>query len=144
MKGIPAIHPAITENTENVLVKRVPRRLIIGKSISQHASYSAMFCPNISKEQHEKHCNPSSHYGKYGESTREMCTLYIISRYVKAMINKPSAVELWPFVEGSPLSLPHFLPRGSCGYVRIFRKFVTQKLLLYSTVVLCIGIMKVW
>jgi len=35
-------------------------------SISQYASYSAMFCPlhnNISKGQHEKHlCNPSSHY----------------------------------------------------------------------------------
>ena len=50
-------------------VKRAPQRLIIGKPISQYASYSAMFCPlysNISKEQHEKHlCNPSSHYGKY-------------------------------------------------------------------------------
>ena len=67
MKSIPAIHPAITENAENVLVKRVPQRLIIGKPISQYASYSAMFCPllsNISKEQHEKHlCNPSCHYG---------------------------------------------------------------------------------
>jgi len=53
-------------NTENTLVKRTPQRLIIGKPISQYASYSAMFCPlhsNISKEQHEKHlCNPSSHY----------------------------------------------------------------------------------
>jgi len=71
MRSIPAIHPAITENMENVLVKRAPQRLIIGKPISQYTSYSAIFCPlysNISKEQHEKHlCNPSSHYGKYGE-----------------------------------------------------------------------------
>jgi len=56
-------------------VKPTPQRLIIGKPISQYASYSAMFCPlysNISKEQHEKHlCNPSSHYGKYGEYTCE-------------------------------------------------------------------------
>jgi len=77
MKSIPAIHPAknIAENTKNVLMKCVPQRLIIGKPISQYASYSAMFCPlysNISKEQHEKHhCNPSSHYRKYGEYTRE-------------------------------------------------------------------------
>jgi len=49
---------------------------------------------------------------------------------VRFMANKPSAVELWPFVEGSPLSLPRFLPRGSCGYV-FFRNFVMQKLLLY-------------
>ena len=45
-----------------------PQRLIIGKPISQYASYSAMFCPlhsSIGKEQHEKHlCNPSSHYGE--------------------------------------------------------------------------------
>jgi len=44
-----------------------PQGLTFGAPISQHASYSAMFCPlhsNISKEQHEKHlCNPSSHYG---------------------------------------------------------------------------------
>ena len=40
---------------ENTLVKRAPQRLIIGKPISQYASYSAMFCPlhsNIGKEQH--------------------------------------------------------------------------------------------
>jgi len=81
IKSIPAIHPAITENTENVLVKRMPQRLIIGKPISQYASYSAMFCPlysNISKGQHEKHhCNPSSHYEKYGEYTREMRAPYL-------------------------------------------------------------------
>ena len=63
---------------ENVLVKRTPQRLIIGKPISQYASYSARFCPlcsNISKEQHEKHrCNPSSHYGKYGEYSCETRT----------------------------------------------------------------------
>jgi len=64
-------------NTENTLVKRVPQRLIIGKPISQYASYSAMFCllhSNIGKEKHEKiphPCNPSSHYGKYEEYTRE-------------------------------------------------------------------------
>jgi len=67
MKSISAIHLAITENTENTLMKSVPQRLIIGKPISQYVSYSAMFCPlhsNIGKEQHEKHlCNPSSHYG---------------------------------------------------------------------------------
>jgi len=77
MKSISAIHPAITENTENTLVKRVHQRLIIGKPISQYASYSAIFCPlqsNIGKEQHEKHlCNPSSHYRKYREYTREKC-----------------------------------------------------------------------
>jgi len=42
----------MTENTENVLVKRSPQRLIIGKPISQYASHSAMFCPlysNITK-----------------------------------------------------------------------------------------------
>ena len=83
MKSISAIHPVITENTENM---RAPQRLIyfsclfcVGRFarkngwstsqgftlISQYASYSAMFCPlhgNISKEQHEKQlCNPSSH-----------------------------------------------------------------------------------
>jgi len=81
MKSIPAIYPAITEDTENMLVKHGPQRLIIGKPISQYASYSAMFCPsysNISKEQHEKHlCNPSSHYGKYGEYTRETRAPYL-------------------------------------------------------------------
>jgi len=58
MKSTPAIHIAITENMENVLVKCAPQRLIIGKPISQYASYSAMFCPlysNISKDQHEKY-----------------------------------------------------------------------------------------
>jgi len=74
MKSIPAIHPAITESTENVLVKRAPK-ISYWKTHSQYASYSAMFCPlynNISKEQHEKHlCNPSSQYRKYGEYTRE-------------------------------------------------------------------------
>ena len=44
MKSIPAIHPVITENIDNVLVKRAPQRLIIGKPISQYASYSDMFC----------------------------------------------------------------------------------------------------
>ena len=56
MKSIYAIHPAITENTENMLVKRTPQRLIIGKPISQYTLYSAMFCPlhsNVGKEQHE-------------------------------------------------------------------------------------------
>jgi len=74
MKSINAIHPAKTENMENMLVKRVPQRLIIGKPISQYASYSAMLCPlhssNIGKEQYEKHLyNPSSHYGKYAHKT---------------------------------------------------------------------------
>ena len=81
MKSIPAIHPAITENTENVLVKRTPQRLIIGKPISQYALYSAMFCllySNISKEHHEKNlCNPSSHYGNYGEYTCETYAPYL-------------------------------------------------------------------
>jgi len=84
-ESIPAIHPAITEIMENVLpnvlVKRTPLRLIIGKPISQYALYSAMFCPfysNISKEQHVNHlCNPSSHYEKYGEYTRETRTPYL-------------------------------------------------------------------
>jgi len=75
MKSISAIHLAITDNTEKTLVKCVPQRLIIGKSISQYTLYSAMFCPlhsNIGKEQHEKHfCNPFSHYRKYGEYTHE-------------------------------------------------------------------------
>jgi len=81
MKSISAIHPAITENTKNTLVKCAPQRLIIGKPISQYASYSAMFCPlhsNIGKEQHEKHlCNPFSHYGKYGEYARETHAPYL-------------------------------------------------------------------
>jgi len=81
MKNIPAIHPAITENTENVLVKRTPQRLIIEKPIRQYALYSAIFCllySNISKEQHEKHlCNPSNHNGKYGEYTRETLAPYL-------------------------------------------------------------------
>ena len=55
MKSIPANYPAITENTENVLVKRTPQRLIIGKPISQYASYSAMFCPLIQQYKHKKH-----------------------------------------------------------------------------------------
>jgi len=57
MKSISAIHPAITENTENMLMKRAPQRLIIGKPISQYASYSAMFYllhSNIGKEQYKK------------------------------------------------------------------------------------------
>jgi len=81
MKSISAIHPAITENTDNTLMKRAPQRLIIGNPISQYTSYSAMFCllhSNIGKEQHEKHlCNPSSHYGKYREYTHEMCAPYL-------------------------------------------------------------------
>jgi len=40
-----------------------------------------MFCllhSNIGKEQHEKHLsNPSSHYGKHGEYTRETCAPYL-------------------------------------------------------------------
>jgi len=36
VKSIPAIHPAITENTENVLVKCTPQRLTIVKPISQY------------------------------------------------------------------------------------------------------------
>ena len=71
MKSIFAIRPAITENTENILVKHALQGLIIGIPKSQYASYSDMFCPlhsSISKEQHEKHlCNLSSHYGKYGD-----------------------------------------------------------------------------
>jgi len=59
----------------------MPQGLIIGTPISQYASYSVMFCPfhsNISKEQHEKYlCNPSSHYGKYGDYAREMCAPYL-------------------------------------------------------------------
>jgi len=58
-----------------------PQGLVIGIPISQYDSYSAMFCAfhsNISKEQHEKHlCNPSSHYGKYGEYTHEMYIPYL-------------------------------------------------------------------
>jgi len=81
MKSIPAIHPAITENTKSILLKCAPQRLIIGKPISQYALYSAMFCPlcsNISKEQHEKHlCNPSRNYRKYREYTLEMHTPYL-------------------------------------------------------------------
>ena len=81
MKSISAIHPAITENKENMLVKCVPQRLIIGKPISQYVSYSAILCPlhsNIGKEQHEKHhCNPSSHYGKYEEYTHETSAKYL-------------------------------------------------------------------
>ena len=71
MKSISVIHPAITENTQNMLMKCTPQRLIIGKPISQYTSYSAIFCPLhsiIGKEQYEKHlCNPSSHHRKYGE-----------------------------------------------------------------------------
>jgi len=81
MKSIVAIHPAITENTENTLVKCMPQSLIIGKPISQYASYLAMFCllhSNIGKEQHEKHlCNLSSYYGKYREYTRETRAPYL-------------------------------------------------------------------
>jgi len=62
-------------------VKRMHQRLIIGKPRSQYASYSAMVCPlynNMSKEQHEKHlCNPSSHYRKYGEYSRETRASYL-------------------------------------------------------------------
>ena len=49
-ESISAIHPA---NTECMLVKHAPQRLIVGKPITQYASYSAMFCPlrsNIRKE----------------------------------------------------------------------------------------------
>jgi len=81
MKSISAIHPAITENMENMLVKRAPQRLIIGKPISQYTSYSAMFCPlhsNIGKEEDKKYlCDPFSHYGKNGEYTHEMCAPYL-------------------------------------------------------------------
>ena len=53
----------------------MPEGLIIGAPISQYAFYLAMFCLlqyTVSKKQHEKYlCNPSSHYGKYGEYTRE-------------------------------------------------------------------------
>jgi len=70
-------------------MKRVPRRLIIGKSISQYATYSAIFCllhSNIGEEQHEKHlCKPSSHYGNYGEHIRETRAPY---QYVKAIASQ--------------------------------------------------------
>ena len=63
----------------------MPQGLILETPISQYTSYSAMFCPvhsNISKEQHENHLyNPSSHYGKYGEYTREMHAPYLIVTY---------------------------------------------------------------
>jgi len=56
-------------------------RLIIGKPVSQYASYSAMFCPlhsNLDKEQHDKYlCNPTSHYSNYGEYTRETHAPYL-------------------------------------------------------------------
>jgi len=82
MKSISAIHPAIKENTENTFMKGAPQRLIIGRPISQYASYSAMFCPlhsSIGKQQHENHlCNPSSHCGKYREYTREMSAPYLL------------------------------------------------------------------
>jgi len=55
MKSIFAIHSAIAENMENMLMKCAPQGLIIGTPISQYALHSAMFCPlhgNISKEQH--------------------------------------------------------------------------------------------
>jgi len=78
MKNMSAIHPAITENMENMLVKRTPQILIIGKA-STLRTQLRMFCllhSNISKEQHKKHlCNPSSHCGKYGEYTHETCIL---------------------------------------------------------------------
>jgi len=81
MKSISAIHPAITEYVENILVKCAPQELIIGTPISQYTSYPAMFCPlhsNISKEQHERHlCNQSSHCRKYGEYAPETCAPYL-------------------------------------------------------------------
>jgi len=81
MKSISAIHPAIAENTENMLVKHALQGLITGTSISKYALYLAMFCPlpsNISKEQRKKHlCNPSSYYGKYGEYTHETHAPYL-------------------------------------------------------------------
>ena len=59
----------------------VHQGLIIGATISQYTLYSAMFCllhSNISEEQCEKHlCNPSSHYGKYGEYAHEKCAPYL-------------------------------------------------------------------
>ena len=71
MKSIPAIHLAITENTENVLVKCAPQRLIIGKPISQIRFVLNYVLSVIHKQQHEKHlCNLSSHYGKYTRETR--------------------------------------------------------------------------
>ena len=63
MKNISAIHPAITENMENTLVKCAPPKINYWKA--HNTSYSAMFCllhSNIGKEQHEKYlCNLSSH-----------------------------------------------------------------------------------
>ena len=63
-----------------------PQTLIIGASISQYTSYSAVFCPlhsNTSEEQHEKHlCNPSRHNGKYGECTHETRPIF---QYLKAI-----------------------------------------------------------
>jgi len=79
MKSISAIHPAITESTENTLMKRVPKRFF--NYWKAHKPVRFMFCPlhsNIGKEQQEKHlCNPSSHYGKYGEYTRETRAPYL-------------------------------------------------------------------
>jgi len=81
MKNISAIHPAIMENTDNMLMKHVPQGLIFRTPISQYTLYSAMFCllhSNINKEQHKMHlCNPSSQYGKYGEYTHEMLAPYL-------------------------------------------------------------------
>ena len=52
MKNIKSPNRCLKENMENTLMKRAPQRLIIGKLISQYASYSALFCPlhsNIGK-----------------------------------------------------------------------------------------------
>ena len=84
-----------------------------------------MFCPlhsNIGKEQHEKHlCNPSSHYGKYGEYTRETHApyldtwkLYTVS--ISAMSNSfHSIVKL-----GISREVPH---RSLCLVLKPFRVY---------------------
>jgi len=55
MKSIPAIHPAITENTENVLVKCAHQRLIIGKPITDDAlSVNPKINKSVAKHLKEK------------------------------------------------------------------------------------------
>jgi len=61
MKSIPVIHPAITENTENVFVKCAPQKINYWKThmpVRFVLSYILSVIRNISKEQHEKHLQP--------------------------------------------------------------------------------------
>ena len=105
--------------------KTLAKGLIVGtKLVCFMLRY--MFCPlhsSTSKKQHEKHlCNLSSHYGKYGNLTHEMCVPHLNTWKPKRL--NFSIIELFHIIisrkivwEGSLWSLC-LAPKPLCVYYK--------------------------